>query len=337
MRVWLILIFCGMKVCMVRAQSPQPRVPDYLPYYKGIALAEKAITDSRYAEAIAAYRNLFRSFPYNNPADCYVAAQVSAYISDTMQCLDFLYNGISFGLPLATIRSNPHLAAIFLRVRPEKADSCITLYRKRINPEAREGILALIRCDQQYIRNHPYGPIYERHQHRERLRSAYVPVWDSLVRQLILLTAHFGFPAQKIAGTQDGTDSLFRPGPIAVWAHYPFIHHGNAWRLFSDEALQQLHSGNLTPQAYGVLFESDRDNPPLYYAARPCQDRKCRQIIRIHKASIDSARGAIGLCTYEVMERKFRAMRCYRQWSRKQGKGSAPCFDFQCELSFQGK
>lgn len=314
----------------------------YLNYYRAVAIAEEAIVDGDYKEAIGQYQNIFEEYVYNNPIDCYIASQVASYAGDTSSGLSFLYKGLCFGLPVETINSNPHLAAIFKKADQSVIDSCRSIYHNGIDAKARATVISLAQRDQAFIHNLNLSPggLYKPDGYT--LKDNYRPFYDSLITEIISLTRMSGFPAQKVAGTQTGEDSLFRIGPNAVFALYPFIHHSNAWHRVAEMLWTELLGGNITPQMYGVIYENSSGKAPyatdtLYFASRPCQEKACKTLVKTKLKEINNARWEIGLGSYEVMEKKFLSRMKYYTWRKKLTKESKPFFDFECDLGFQGK
>lgn len=319
----------------------EPAAENYLGYYHAVALSEEAIVNNQHVDAIKNYQKVFEAYPYNNPIDCYIAAQVASYIRDTASCLGFLTKGICFGLPTQTIADNPHLSKIITKINQQTIDSCWDIYQKNIDHASRVSMISLIKHDQSIIHNLPkresiYNP------YGFSLKEIYRSAWDSLVGEVTDLTRKHGFPAQKIIGTQNGEDSLFRVGPNSVFAAYIFIHHGNAWKQVGNMLYGELLKGNITPQMYGVIYESSNgkapyENPIAYFASRPCQDKRCKNIITEHLQEINSNRNKIGLGSYEVMLKKFESRAQYYKWRKKGTKTLEPFFDFECDMNFQGK
>lgn len=336
----LCLLFSG---TLSGKNTEHPDTSNYLGYYRAVAMAEEAAVNANYKGAISRYQKVFEDYPYNNPVDCYVAAQLASHIDDTASCSDFLCRGLSFGLPAQTIAGNPHLKGQFQKIARRTIDSCWEVYHGRIDYSARTKMISIIRYDQSIIHSLPKGEkFYEYTSSTRLLASKYQPVWDRLVNEVISLTHTSGFPAQRIIGTQDGGDSLFQVGPLAVFAVYVFIHHCNAWSpSVSDLLWGELQKGNLTPKMYGVIYEvsngkADYQNPVNYFASRPCWQSKCRGMIRSQLREINAARWSIGLEKYEVMDKKFESAARYHKWRSKGTARSEPFFDFQCELNFQG-
>lgn len=340
----LLLLYCLLTMFPASGQSTgSQRLPakSYLDYYHAVAFAEESIISGSYSDAVKQYRQAFATYSYNNPIDCYIAAQVAAYTGDTLSCTDFICKGLCYGLPAETIMENPHLTLCLEKTDRRIADSCRNVYRNSINPKARATMLALFRRDQSIIQNLPPGESIYMSDGRT-LRDQYRPVWDSLIREVIILAREYGFPAQKIIGTQNGDDSLFRTGPHSSFAACIFIHHGQAWDKVSDLLWAELLKGNITPQMYGVIYQyangkDEYDNPVLYFASRYCQEKRCQKLVQERRAAIDSARWSIGLGSYEVMQQKYESRYRYYKWRRKKNRKNEPFFDFQCDLSFQRK
>jgi hypothetical protein len=345
MRPFLLVLFCccGFATYAGRPDSSTGRPqPDYLDYFLQIADAETALVPDNIPQALNLYRFAFESYAWNNPKDCYVAAQASAYVGDTVFAADCLRRGLCSGLPLSLVQSNPHLQRLAQRIDKAGTDSCLAVYQSRINPAARAAILTLIRKDQALVHAVPPGEsIYEGKGDRG-LKPQYIPVWDSMLQTLIVLTENYGFPAEKVAGTQQGDDGLFRAAPHNIYPNPILVHHSRAWPQIGTLLTQQLHLGNITPQAYGLIYETSNgyasyQDPVQYLAIRPCQDRACKQLLKQKRVAIDTARRQIGLCSYEAMERKFEHRKAYANWRSKPGSKPEPVFDFQCELAFQGQ
>jgi len=337
------LLLCFLSTNVVLGQEREVNNVDtgnYLNYYRAVAVAEEAIVNNHYADAVLRYQKVFKDYAFNNPIDCYVASQVASFTGDTTSCVAFIYSGLSFGLPAQTITANPHLAKIFSRLKRGAIDSCLSLYQQRIDTHARATMLSLIKRDQSVVKSLAYGQsLYEKDGYT--LKGCYEPVWDSLVKEVIALTRKNGFPAQKVIGTQYGEDSLFKIGPNAVFVVYIFIHHGNAWQYVGDILREELRKGNITPQMYGTIYESSNGQKtynagPVYFASRPCSDKRCRDFVKNNVDAVNKDRWAIGLCTYEVMQKKFESRAAYFTWCNRKTKDSKPYFDFQCDLSFQG-
>lgn len=316
---------------------------NFIDYYKMIALAETAVVNQKYQDAIQLYNDAFSKYPYNNPVDCYVAAQVASYVGDTAHCISFIRKGILYGLPLKTAMENPHLSP-FLQNKldgPFKApvtDSLQEVYQQSINAEARAKAISLIQHDQSIVRNLNGRSLYQ--GYGKILKPMYQPVWDSLLNEVIRLTTTYGFPAQKIIGTQNGDDSLFVISPHNAFVYYIFIHHGNAWPRVGTMLLAELEKGNITPQMYGAIADysnGSKDYPNMrYFSLRACSTPYCKKTVRSKLQAINMARHEIGLCSYEVMEKKELSTQAYRIWHITMPIVSKPVFDFQQELHFMG-
>lgn len=337
-RSWVTLL-------LALALSGASSAENYLGYYQSVADAEAAAIDHRYGEAVQQYEAAFAAYPYNHPVDCYVAAQLAAYNGDTARCLSLLRRGFCFGLPLPTVRGNPHLARYvregFPLALPQAViDSCWQVYEARIDRPVRATLLGLIRRDQSFIRQlPPGGSLYERDG--ITLKAVYQPLWDSLLREVVRLTRESGFPAAKTTGTQTSDDSMLAVRPQSLYAYYILIHHGRAWPQLGPLLRTELETGNITPQLYGALADQSnrgQQGPLPYMALRDCaafvSPRACRKALRDRLPALDSARRAIGLCTYAVMRQKRESILAYRNWVRKGARTPEPVFDFQSELHF---
>ncbi|MES2478742.1 MAG: hypothetical protein V4561_06635 [Bacteroidota bacterium] len=337
---FLLCLFTLINTYGQSAESGQDK--NYLNYYQAVARAEEAIVNGRYDSALTWYRHTFNQYPYNNPIDCYVAAQVAAYTGDTAHSEQFLRKGIQFGLPVYTILNNPHLATVLSRIDRSAIDSCLACYQKSIQPKARASVISLIKYDQLLVHT---ASIYEQGGYR-KLKQEYRPIWDSLCRAIMQLTKEYGFPSQKIAGTQNGEDSCFVTSPHATFPLFILIHLGNAWKDFEAILWEELKKANITPQMYAVIYESSNgkeyrdfyaNGSVFYFASRPCGDNHCKKFLKERMAKINQDRAKIGLCPYEVMDKKFTSTRNYHQWRRNKAEKPEAVFDFQCELNFQGK
>jgi hypothetical protein len=335
-RLLLLLLICS--------ASSRSRAENYLDYYKRVATAEQEAVNGHYWEALQKYSLAFQQYTYNNPIDCYVAAQLASYTGDTLACTTFLRSGLSLGLPIETIQANPHLAprvnGIGSTLNRWQIDSCWQVYQQRINHQARQKAIALIRRDESVVL--PFngnGGIYE--PDGCTLKARYRPLWDSLLHEIIALTRQSGFPAQKAIGTMNGEDSLFKIGPNSVFIYYILLHHGHAWPQMDTMLWEELQKGNITPQMYGALEDNSNGNRSSsghkrYYSLRPCGDKDCKKYVSSHLDEINADREHIGLCKYEVMEQKFTLTKAYLKWARKKTPAQKPVFDFKPELHFMG-
>lgn len=330
------LVLALIAICFAPCNSKAE--PNYLDYYRAIASAEEAVVNGKYAEALIQYKAAFSQFPYSNPIDCYVAAQVASFTDDISTCTTLLRSGISFGLPVQTILSNPHLAPFVNGKMLEQAtiDSCWNVYQQRIDKEARAKAIKLIQRDQALVRKYS---IYEQNGYRV-LKPQFQPVWDSLLQEVISLTKASGFPAQKVIGTMNGDDGLFAIGPNSVFIYYILIHYGNAWPQIGDLLWTELQKGNITPQMYGALAEYSNgkgDEELLWhFSLRPCNSKACKRHLRQNIGQINTNRYEIGLCSYEVMEQKHETTRAYKKWVKAAASTKAPLFDYQPDLHFMG-
>jgi hypothetical protein len=319
----------------------------YLDYYRSIAKAEEAVVKGQYLDAIKQYAASFAAHPYSSPTDCYVAAQVASYLGDRESCTSFLRRGLCSGLPLHTIRGNPHLASFITGghgngLSSATVDSCWQVYQGRIDKKARATMIGLIRRDQSFIHGLPRSEsIYDRDGFT--LKPAYRPLWDSLLHEIIRLTKESGFPAQKVIGTQTGDDSVLAVRPLSLYAYFILVHHGNAWPQLSDVLWGELEKGNITPQLYGAIADnSDRRVGMIhrYMAVRDCEastkPRECRESLRGRLVELNAARSEIGLCSYEVMQKKRECTMAYYKWRNKKSRAKEAVFDFQSDFHFQG-
>lgn len=313
----------------------------YLNYYQEVARAEEAVVNGRYVESINQYQKTFAEYPYNNPIDCYVAAQVASYEKDTASSTHFLLKGIRFGVPVYTIINNPHLAGIFGSINKRVVDSCLTVYENSINKKARTETIAFFKKEQYLIHNLPNGDkSYESDGHT--LNHKYRQTWDTLLQEITGLIKRYGFPSQKIIGTQNGEDSMKPINPHSTYALFIFIHHSNAWKDIGTILWAELLKGNITPQMYGIIYESSNgkkeySDSALYFAARDCYYNRCEKIVKNNLKKINEDRHNIGLCSYEVMKMKFASRHLYYKWREKTDRKPEPFFDFQCDFSFQRK
>src|ERR1043165_7980246 len=165
MRSNLLPHSCLLLFVLVCLAAGRVRADDYLDYYKKIALAEHDAVNGHYTEALQKFDAAFRQYPYNNPIDCYVAAQLASYTLDTTSCIAFLRRGLSFGLPIEIILSNPHIAPMVSnvngRLSRQSIDSCWQIHLQRIDHEARRKAISLIHRDQSVIQSlHAHDGIY---------------------------------------------------------------------------------------------------------------------------------------------------------------------------------
>ena len=197
-------------------------------------------------------------------------------------------------------------------------------------------VTALSKRDQELVREKK--SIYDKSGFR--LKENYQPAWDSLLLALSHIINLYGFPSQKIIGTHSESDRLFKVNPHSNYAYFILIHHCNSWKLLGDILLSELKKGNLTPQMYGAIYQySNNQNPtdlPIqYFASRPCQNKKCEQKLNsIGRTKVDEDRWNIGLCSYDIMEKKFEQNRKYYLWKQNQKFDNQPYFDFKCDLNF---
>lgn len=326
--------------CLGQTEFP-PIVKDsmsenYIEYYQQIAKAEEAIVLKEYKKATQIYSNAFDEFAFNNPIDCYVAAQLTAYQGDTILTKTFLLKGISFGIPILTIENNPHLNPYLTLFDQQSIDSCKKVYAKRINFVARKRTISLSKRDNELVSGKK--SIYDKSGYI--LKEEYQPIWDSLLIELNDIILKYGFPAQKIIGTHSKNDNLFQVNPHSNYAYFILIHHCNAWKLLGNTLLLELRKGNITPQMYGAIYEySNGQNsanlPIQYFALRPCQNKLCEQNLKLlNRVKIDEDRWSIGLCSLDIMERKFELNRKYYAWKQKKSINNMPYFDFKCDLNF---
>ena len=209
---------------------------NYIDYYQQIAKAEEAIIVKDYKNAILIYSTTFNKYSYNNPIDCYVAAQVAAYQADTTLAKTYILKAISFGTPIKTIEHNPHLISILNLIDQQLIDSTQIVYKNRINQEARKLVIALSKRDQELVREKK--SIYDKSGFR--LKENYQPAWDSLLLALSHIINLYGFPSQKIIGTHSESDRLFKVNPHSNYAYFILIHHCNSWKLLGDILLSEL-------------------------------------------------------------------------------------------------
>ncbi len=312
----------------------------YLNYYQDVAVAEEAVVNGRYVKGVNQYQKTFAEYPYNNPIDCYIAAQVASYAKDTANCNIFLLKGIRFGVPVYTIINNPHLADIFSSINKRVIDSCLTIYENSINKKTRAETISLFKQEWKLITDLTNSEAYESDGHT--LKRKYRSTWDSLLQEIIVIINAYGFPAQKVIGTQNGEDSLYQINPHSSYTLGLFLHHGNAWKDVGAILWVELLKGNITPQMYGTIYDGSNEKKEysdsiIYFAARECFRNSCKKIVKIKIKKVNEDRNNIGLCSYEVMKMKFASRHLYYQWREKTDRKPEPVFDFQCDFNFQRK
>ncbi|MGC4058193.1 MAG: hypothetical protein QM743_08760 [Chitinophagaceae bacterium] len=334
--LFLIVFFCSLRVSATGTADTTHE--NYIGYYHGIILAEEAIVAQHYTNALRQYEQLFNAYAYNQPADCYIAAQVAAFTRDTAHCQLLLQRALCMGMPPETAIANPHLKYLYNSLTVGTRDSCIGVYHARLNPEAHAFALSIGKADQQLVASLPPLGLYGRNG--SMLKPAYIPFYDSLVNAIAAATERYGFPAERIAGTQQNADSILRSSPYNRYAYLVLIHHGDAWKQLAPLLRKELQRGNLSPVMYGAIREgSDRSgvsaqDAPLF-AVRPCQDAACRkQLEAAGIARVNAARREVGLGSYELMEQKYATMIRYRKWRMLRNRQPEPVFDFCCDLHF---
>jgi hypothetical protein len=237
-------------------------------------------------------------------------------------------------LPLLTIQHNKHLAAYSLP--KEEVNRLQGDYEVRINKTARAAIIRLIHKDQAIVRKLPVGALYD--NEGRSLKAIYRPAWDSMVNEIVELTTMYGFPAQRIAGTQNGDDTVFRISPHCNYAYFILIHYCTAWQLMGSMLHGELEKGNITPIMYAALADNSNGYNDYahmqYFTPRPCDENACKKELRKRLTEINAARAEIGLCSYEVMEKKFASTIAYRKWKQKNNAPIAAAFDFHVDLHF---
>lgn len=315
---------------------------DYLSYYRSIALAEETLLQGQYSSALQQYEQTLAAYPYNNPLDCFIAAQVAAYRQDSAACTRFLRRAFCFGLPVSCAWSNLHLKPYIQAAQHNNSlintDSCLSVYHARINQDARTQIIGLFRRDQSVVLDPGTKSLYE--PGSLVLKPQYLRLWDSLTAEVLRITRTYGFPAEKIIGTQQGDDSLLHASPHALFAYYILIHHRQALPLMQELLYAELRKGNITPQTYAALADNSNgyadEEHMSYFALRPCGNKACRKELQKRHAEINAARKAIGLCSYEAMEQKYASTLQYRK-ALREGQAAVAAFDFRPDLHFMGK
>lgn len=322
-------------LCVLATGAPT-QAQDYVAYYRSVANAEAAAVSGQYREALQQYEATFAAYPYSNPLDCYVAAQLAAYSKDTETCRKLLRKGLCFGLPVTCIQGNLHLKDYL--PPPASLDSCNSVYLTQINSAARAKAISIFQHDQSIVLSPDTKGLYQ--PGTFVLKRQYRPTWDSLFAAILQLTRQYGFPAEKIIGTQQGDDGHLRPSPHAAFTYFVLIHHRHAWPQMQTLLQSELVKGNITPQMYAALDDNSSGHADearmQYFALRPCDSKTCKRMVRNRLAEIDAARQAIGLCTYSVMEQKHLSTAQYYKALREKKTGVAT-FDFQPDLHFMRK
>lgn len=315
-------------LALVAALIPfRSHAENYLGYYTGIARAESLLVAGSYSASLSVYDSLGGSYAWNDPADCYIAAQIAVAAGEMQMGRRALIRGLCSGLPVSVVSRNPNLAPYLDDLHPHgisKAglDSCETIYRNRINSEARQAALKLAKADQLFIHDRtlsggksPYGS--DGHTLKRELR----PLYDSLLGELIRITNEYGFPAERIAGTHGASDSLFKVGATTQYGWYLPVHHGSTWPRLKPLLYAELQKGNISPRLYGAIADfSDSSHFEVlpYMALRSCfyhwKERPCKSSVAQRLTAINASRAAIGLCSYEVLEHKERMKRAYDEW-----------------------
>jgi hypothetical protein len=234
---------------------------DYLVYFKTIREAEMAIIDGNYENAIGLYNNAFEDFDFIFPKDAYIASQVASYWDDYHSFKKFIIKGIKNGLPIESIKRNPHLFSNFDDFSKEKLnneylDSLCQVNTARINKSYRDTIIQMVKEDQRLRdKNETFlnAKIFN-HKLRPRLFKKWMKQAEEQSQFILEMTKTHGFPSHKIIGTHRIEDyDKFGTSYKSQYATIILFHYDFAYQLFEEVLPEQLRLGNISPKQVALL------------------------------------------------------------------------------------
>lgn len=234
---------------------------NYIPYFKAIAEAETAVSDSNFTAALSIYETQFLAYPFIFPKDAYIAAQVAIATDNYMLAKYFVYRGISCGLDSGTLKANPHTYKWWVNnlgntISVTIYDSLRKINEARINQTLRMQMVELIRKDQKLRkRNETYlNAVVFNHKLKPRLYRKWMRQADSQSLQILQLTRKHGFPSHQLIGSNDGEIyRRFGTNMRSTYATVILFHANHAWQFFEKDLPAQLEKGNITPKQYALL------------------------------------------------------------------------------------
>lgn len=344
-------------ICLFTISCFARKVPaqNYMPYFKAIARAEMALLDSNYHQSIAIYKEAFQSYNFVFPKDCFIAAQLAAYVKDSNTCRYFLGKGMENGLPWNEIEGNIHLHR-WLNASPHhkaslSIDSLQNIYHNKIDQELRREIIAMTVEDQK-LRDRVETPLnhfffYLLKPFAQRRFDKQANEFSKKIHQL---TIEHGFPSHRLIGTHDSTDyKKFGTEMGSDYATIILFHSDFAWHYLKGTLPEELQKGNISPKQYALL----RDFATRHYMYGKVKDaayadytyfirwtyngkhlgKKARyrrkEQVREMEAAIDSARAKIGLPPYRYDRLKKKMTLSYEKLERTSPSIESPVFDLR--------
>ncbi len=301
---------------------------NYIPYFKAMAQAETAVSDSNFNDALEIYQNQFYNYTFIFPKDAYIAAQVAIAIKNESLAKYFIYRGISCGIDSGTLTANPHTYRWWMQNRGTYMtvtiyDSLRKINEARINQSLRKQMVELITQDQKLRnRNERYlNAVVFNHKLKPRLFRKWMRQADSQSVQILKLTRQYGFPSHQLIGTNDrNIYRRFGTNMRSTYATVILFHANHAWQYFEKDLPAQLEKGYVTPKQYALLRDfatrhtitgnlKDTGFPDYQYFVRwksnvmePDSAYKVQRAIFIKQnmETIDSARASIFLPSYKT-------------------------------------
>lgn len=247
------------------AFNSQAQEVSYTEYHRSCRQAEKYFLEDDTTKCLETYLDVFDSFDFLFPRDCFMAAQIAHKLNHDSLAVEFILKGIPFGIRyefFSVSDSNYTSYAIENLAKTtywnkvlDQNDSLREIYHQRVNFELKKELDSLLVADQKLNRkrnrwfNRKFRPSVERRfdiQNREHIRYL-----DSVFQ------VH-GYPGIWLVGVQDSVRSetkiwKYQNRNLSEYTRIIIFHNDSVWLNYGDFLTEELHKGHIDVRTYAMI------------------------------------------------------------------------------------
>jgi hypothetical protein len=285
---------------------------DYISYHQRVIIAEQAILDSNYAEAVDIYDSLFNRYDFVFANDCYTATQTAIVDKQFDKAFSFIGRGFKQGLKIEIIDEDSILVELKNHSQWEemvnKYDSLRNIYINNVDWNLRACIDSLNDLDQKLRDKH------ELHPWNFLWRPFIWWKWCSVTKHIVedtlfQIIKEKGYPAEKLIGLDEKWMhyKIKRDSKRSFFACTILIHYYSKPRKFEINKLleEEIRKGNITPDQYASIidFQAEWGKEKYYKVLYYNQTQKTNDTTLF--LTINKNRYNIGLESIDAWEKKW--------------------------------
>lgn len=274
---------------------------DYISYHRTINNGLVHTLDSSYIQALDSFK-VIKEYDFVFPTDCYIAAQVAAYVDSIDLAIYFISRAFESNASLERFTKNEILSSKFSSNNWSEVSKIKDIITPTYNASLKEKVDSMIIIDQ---------------KHRNKAHRFYKYFWwtrsvdkwvNSITSQQVLelkeLAMGNGFPSYRTIGCDSNSLNSSNATTIFYHWYYPFTDLGE------DFLFEELKKGNLHVKQYAILRDIETRHHKIgedLNGRKTIYNEYCYNINwrdQVFDSSlIDSERSKIGLMSFENWNR----------------------------------